>query len=172
MDVNEIVQSIQKGGARMTPDETRKILAAIRQEADTHLHAVMVGVVMHHKAQAMAQELEVIVSDAEATAQTAAGRAAKLEQEIQAADLAVRKAKAAKIMLPSTATPAQIAQADQAIQDAERVLQRANNNLRAAQNVATQRRREIEDLRTVHRSLSAVQLPDLALIRVLLDSVR
>lgn len=172
MDVNEIVQSIQKGGARMTTDETRKILAALRKEADTHLHAVMVGVVMHHKAQAMAQELEVILADAEATAQTATSRAAKLEQEIQAADLAVRKAKAAKIMLPSTAAPAQTAQADQAIQDAERVLQRAHNNLQAARNVAGQRQREIEDLRAVHRSLSAVKLPDLTPIRVLLDAAR
>jgi hypothetical protein len=172
MDVNEIVQSIQKGSARMTADETRKILAALRKEADTHLHAVMVGVVMHHKAQAMAQELEVILADAEATAQTATSRAAKLEQEIQAADLAVRKAKAAKIMLPSTAAPAQTAQADQAIQDAERALQRAHNNLQAARNVAGQRQREIEDLRVVHRSLSAVKLPDLTPIRVLLDAAR
>jgi hypothetical protein len=172
MDVNEIVQSIQKGSARMTADETRKILAALRKEADTHLHAVMVGVVMHHKAQAMAQELEVILADAEATAQTATSRAAKLEQEIQAADLAVRKAKAAKIMLPSTAAPAQTAQADQAIQDAERALQRAHNNLQAARNVAGQRQREIEDLRAVHRSLSAVKLPDLTPIRVLLDAAR
>ena len=172
MDVNEIVQSIQRGGARMTPDETRKILSAIRQEADTHLHAVMVGVVMHHKAQTMAQELEVLMGDAEATAQTAASRAAKLEQEIQAADLAVRKAKADKIMLPGTATQAQVAQADKAIQDAERVLQRANNNRRAARNVAAQRTRELEDLRAVHRSLSAVKLPDLTPIRVLLDAAR
>ena len=132
MEVNEIVQSIQRGSTRMTPAETHKILAAIRQEADTHLHAVMVGVVMHHKAQTMAQELEVILGDAEATAQTAASRSTRLEQEIQTADLAVRKTKADKIMLPGTASQAQTAQADRAIQDAERVLQRANNNLRAA----------------------------------------
>ena len=120
----------------------------------------------------MAQELQVIIDDAAATAQTTASRAAKLEQEIQAADLAVRRAKAAKVMLPGTATPAQIAQADRAIQDAERVLQRANNNRRAAQQITAQRQRELEDLRAVHRSLSAVQLPDLTPIRVLLDAVR
>jgi hypothetical protein len=172
MDANEIVQLVQKGATRMTAEETRKILSAIRSEAESHLHAVMVGVVMHHKAQDIAQELQVLMDDAEATAQTTASRAAKLEQEIQAADLAVRRAKAAKIMLPSTATPAQIAQADQAIQDAERVLQRTNNNRRAAQQITAQRQRELEDLRAVHRSLSAVKLPDLTPIRVLLDAVR
>ena len=172
MDVQEIVQTIQKGNTRMTPAETRRILSTIRSEADTYLHAVMVGVVMHDRAQAMAQELEVIMGDAEATAQTAASRAAKLEQEIQAADLAVRKAKAAKVMLPGTASNAQVAQADKAIADAERVLQRAHNNLRAAQNVTAQHQRELEDMRAVHRSLSAVKLPDLTPIRVLLDAVR
>jgi hypothetical protein len=172
VDANEIVQLVQKGGTRMTADETRKILSAVRQEAETHLNAVMVGVVMHHKAQSLAQELEVILGDAEATAQTAASRATKLEQEIQVADLAVRKAKAAKVMLPGSATQAQIAQADRAIQDAERVLQRANNNLRAAHTVTAQRQREVEDLRAIHRSLAAVKLPDLAPIRVLLDAVR
>jgi hypothetical protein len=172
VDVNEIVQEIQKGATRITPAETRKILASIRQEADTHLHAVMVGVLMHHRAQAMAQELEVILADAEATAKTAAARAARLQQEIQAADLALRKAKAAKVMLPGTAPAAQVAQADQAIQEAERALARANNNLRAARNVTAQRQRELEDMRAVHRSLTAVQLPDLTPIRVLLDAVR
>ena len=172
MDVNAIVQSIQKGNTHMTPDETRKILSAIRQEAETHLHAVMVGVVMHDKAQTMAQELEVMIGDAEATAQTASSRGAKLEQEIGAADLSLRRAKAAKIMQPSTASQAQIAQADKGIADAQRVLQRATNNLRAAKNVAVQRTRELEDLRAVHRSLSAVTLPDLTPIRVLLDAVR
>jgi len=67
---------------------------------------------------------------------------------------------------------AQIAQADRAIQDAERVLQRANNNLRAAHTVTAQRQREVEDLRAIHRSLAAVKLPDLTPIRVLLDAVR
>ena len=172
MDVQEIVQSIQKGNTRMTPEETRKILSTIRSEADTYLHAVMVGVVMHHKAQTMAQELEVILADTEATAQTAAMRANKLQQDINTADLAVRKAKAAKIMLPSNASPAQHATADQAIQDAERALQRAQNNIRAAKNVAAQRQRELADLRAVHRSLSAVKLPDVTPIRVLLDAVR
>ena len=107
-----------------------------------------------------------------ATAQTAAMRATKLEQELAAADLSVRKTKAAKIMLPSNATQAQIAQADRAIQDAQRVLQRAGNNLRAAKNVTAQRQREVEDLRTVHRSLSAVKMPDVTPIRVLLEAAR
>jgi hypothetical protein len=156
----------------MTPEETRKILSAMRSEAETYLHAVMVGVVMHHKAQAMAQELEVILADTEATAQTAGMRANKLQQDIDTADLAVRKAKASKIMLPSNASPAQHATADRAIQDAERALQRAQNNIRAAKNVAAQRQRELADLRAVHRSLSAVKLPDVTPIRVLLDAAR
>lgn len=172
MDVNEILQMVQQGNTRITPEETRKILSTLRSEAETYLHAVAVGVVMHHKAQEMAQELAVKVQDMEASAKTAAARVNSLQQAIDQADLAVRRAKADKIMLPSTASPGQIAVADKAIQDAERALQQAQGNLQASKNLAAQQQRQVADLQAVHRSLSAVKQPDLTPLRILLDAVR
>jgi hypothetical protein len=75
-------------------------------------------------------------------------------------------------MLPGTASPGQVAVADKAIRDAERALQQAQNNLRAAKERAAQEQRQLADLRAVHRSLSAVKQPDLTPLRILLDTVR
>jgi hypothetical protein len=163
---------VQQGSTRMTPAETRKILSDLRSEAETYLHAVAVGVVMHHKAQELAQQLAITMQDIEATAKTAASRVNSLQQAIDEADLAVRQAKADKIMLPSSASAGQVAVADKAIRDAERALQQAQNNLRASKTVASQRQRELADLQAVHRSLSAVKQPDLTPLRILLDAVR
>jgi hypothetical protein len=172
VDVKEILQMIQQGNTRVTPAETRKILSTLRAETETYLHAVAVGVVMHHKAQELAQELAVTMQDIEANAKTAAMRVNTLQQAIDQADLALRRAKADKIMLPSTASPGQIAVADKEIRDAERALQQAQSNLSASKNVATQRQRQLADLQAVHRSLSAVKQPDLTPLRVLLDAIR
>jgi hypothetical protein len=161
-----------QGTTRITPAETRNILSTLRSESETYLHAVAVGVVMHHKAQQIAQELAVTMQDIEASARTAASRVNNLQQAIDQADLAVRRAKADKIMLPSTASPGQIAVADKAIQDAERALQQAQGNLAAAKNHAAQQQRQLADLQAVHRSLSAVKQPDLTPLRILLDAVR
>ena len=172
MDVQEILQMVQQGNTRITPDETRKILSALRSESETYLHAVAVGVVMHDKAQRMAQELAVTMQDIEAGYKTAASQVNNLQQAIDQADLAVRRAKADKIMLPGTASPGQIAVADKAIQDAERALQQAQNNVGAAKNRAAAQQRQLADLQAVHRSLSAVKQPDLTPLRVLLNAVR
>ena len=172
MDVQEILQMVQQGNTRITPAETRKILSALRQESETYLHNVAVGVVMHQRAQAIAQELATTMRDVETSAQTAAGRVNKFQQDLDAADLAVRKAKADKIMLPSSASAGQHAVADKAIQDAERALQQAQNNLSASKTRAVQQQRQVADLQAIHRSLSAVKLPDLTPIRILLDAVR
>jgi hypothetical protein len=163
---------VQQGNTRITPEETRKILSTLRSEAETFLHAVAVGVVMHDKAQQMAQELAVTMQDIEASAKTAASRVNNLQQAIDQADLGLRRAKADKIMLPSSASPGQIAVADKAIHDAERALQQAQNNLGAAKNRAAQQQRQLADLQAIHRSLSAVKQPDLTPLRVLLDAVR
>lgn len=172
MDVQEILQMVQQGNTRITPAETRKILSTLRSESETYLHAVAVGVVMHHKAQELAQELAVKMQDIEASAKSAASRVNNLQQAIEQADLAVRRAKADKIMLPGTASPGQVAVADKAIQDAERALQQAQSNLQASKNLAAQQQRQLSDLQAVHRSLSAVKMPDLTPIRILLDAVR
>ena len=172
MDVQEILQMVQQGGARITPAETRKILSTLRTESETYLHAVAVGVVMHHKAQAMAQELAVRMQDIEVSARTAASRVNNLQQAIDEADLAVRKAKADKIMLPGTASPGQVAVADKAIRDAERALQQAQGNLQTSKARAAQQQRQLADLQAIHRSLSAVKQPDLTPLRILLDAVR
>jgi hypothetical protein len=163
---------VQQGNTRITPAETRKILSTLRSEAETYLHAVAVGVVMHHKAQEMAQELAVKMQDIEASAKTAASRVNNLQQAIDEADLAVRRAKADKIMLPSTASPGQVAVADKKIHDAEQALQQAQSNLSASKARAAQQQRQVADLQAVHRSLSAVKQPDLTPIRILLDAVR
>jgi hypothetical protein len=163
---------VQQGNAQITPAETRNILSTLRQESETYLHNVAVGVVMHHKAQTMAQELAATMRDVEASAKTAAARVNKFQQDLDAADLALRKAKADKIMLPSSASAGQLAVADKAIQDAETALQRINNNARAAKNVAAQRQRELQALQAVHRSLTAVKQPDLTPLRVLFDAVK
>jgi hypothetical protein len=163
---------VQQGNTRITPAETRKILSTLRSEAETYLHAVAVGVVMHHKAQEMAQALAVDMQDIEASARTAAARVNSLQQAIDEADLAVRRAKADKIMLPNTASPGQIAVADKTIQDAERALQQAQNNLRVSKSRAAQQQRQVADLQAVHRSLSAVKQPDLSPLRILLDAIR
>ena len=172
MDVQDILQMVQQGNTRITPAETRQILSTLRSEAETYLHAVAVGVVMHNKAQQMAAELAVTMQDIEASTKTAASRVNSLQQAIDQADLAVRRAKADKIMLPGNASPGQIAVADKAIQDAERALQQAQGNLGAAKNQAAQQQRQLADLQAVHRSLSAVKQPDLTPLRVLLDAVR
>jgi citrate lyase beta subunit len=163
---------VQQGSTRITPAETRKILSTLRSESETYLHAVAVGVVMHHKAQELAQELAVKMQDIEASAKTAASRVNNLQQAIDQADLAVRRAKADKIMLPSTASPGQIAVADKAIHDAERALQQAQGNLQASKTRAAQQQRQVADLQAILRSLSAVKQPDLTPIRILLDAVR
>ena len=105
MDVQQILQMVQKSNTRITPDETRKILSTLRSESETYLHAVAVGVVMHHKAQQVAQELSVKMQDIEASYKTAASRVNNLQQAIDQADLALRRAKADKIMLPGNASP-------------------------------------------------------------------
>jgi len=163
---------VQQGNTRITPAETRKILSTLRSESETYLHAVAVGVVMYNKAQQIAQELAVTMQDIEASAKTAASRVNSLQQAIDDADLAVRQAKANKILLPGTASAGQIAVADKNIHDAERALQQAQNNLGAAKNRATQQQRQVADLQAVHRSLSAVKQPDLTPLRILLDAVR
>jgi citrate lyase beta subunit len=127
---------------------------------------------MHHKAQEMAQALAVEMQDIEASARTAAARVNNLQQAIDEADLAVRQAKADKIMLPGTASPGQVAVADKAIQDAERALQQAQNNLQASKSRAAQQQRQVADLQAIHRSLSAVKQPDLTPLRILLNAVR
>ena len=172
MDVQDILQMVQQGNTRITPAETRQILSTLRSEAETYLHAVAVGVVMHNKAQQMAAELAVTMQDIEASARTAAARVNNLQQAIDEADLAVRRAKADKIMLPGTASPGQVAVADKAIQDAERALAQAQNNLRASKSRAAQQQRQVADLQAIHRSLSAVKQPDLTPLRVLLDAIR
>jgi DNA repair exonuclease SbcCD ATPase subunit len=172
LNAQEILQQVQTRTAPMSPAEVRKILDTIRSDAERQINAVLIGVMMHHRAHTLAQELEVAIGDAEATAQTMSNRFAKLQQQVDNADYAVRKTKADKIMLPSGASPSDLAQADQAIQAAERALLTAKNNLRAAKQTAEQRQRELEDLRAVHRSLSAVGMPDLAPIKELLDAVR
>lgn len=172
MNVQDILQDMQKRTAPISTAETRKILDGIRAEAETQLNAVMVGVLMHHKAQTMAKELEVAIADAEATAQTMNKRFSKLQQQVDDADLAVRKAKADKIMLPGTASQTDHTQADRAIHDAERALQSARSNLQTAKTVAEQRQRELDDLKSVHRALAGVGLPDVTPIRVLLDVAR
>jgi citrate lyase beta subunit len=161
-----------QGNTRITPAETRRILSTLRSESETYLHAVAVGVVMHHKAQEIAQELAVTMQDIEASAKTAASRVNNLQQAIDQADLTVRRAKADKIMLPGTASPGQIAVADKAIQDAERALQQAQGNLAASKNHAAQQQQQLADLQAVHRSLSAVKQPDLTPLRILLNAVR
>ena len=172
MDVQEILQMVQQGNARITPAETRKILSTLRAESETYLHAVAVGVVMHHKAQEMAQELAVKMQDLEAGARTASSQVNNLQQAIDQADLGLRRAKADKIMLPGNASPGQVAVADKAIHDAERALQQAQNNLQASKNRAAVQQRQLADLQAVHRSLSAVKQPDLTPIRILLDAAR
>lgn len=172
MNAQDIVQKVQNGSAPMSATETRKILDAMRSEAETHLNAVLVGVLMHHKTHTLAEELEVVIGDAEATAETMVTRFNKLQQALEAADLAVRKAKADKIMLPGSAPRSDLAKSDQAIRKAERALQTAQNNLKTAKGIAEQRQRELDNLRTVHRALVAVGLPDLTPIRVLLDAAR
>ena len=146
MNVQQIVEAVQQG-KQMTQAETLQILQNIRSDADRRLHAVMVGVLAHHEANAMAQELAAII-----------------------ADLALRQAKAAKIMLPGTASPAEINQADQAIQQAERNLQKARRNLQAGKQVAVKRQRELDDLRAVHRALASVKMPDVSPIRTLIQA--
>jgi len=172
VDVQEILQMVQQGNTRITPAETRQILSTLRSESETYLHAVAVGVVMHHKAQQIAQELAVKMQDLEASYKTAASRVNNLQQAIDQADLALRRAKADKIMLPGNASPGQVAVADKAILDAERALQQAQSNVQASKNLAAQQQRQLADLQAVHRSLSAVKQPDLTPIRVLLDAVR
>ena len=172
MNVQDILQELQKRTTPISTAETRKILDGVRAEAETQLNAVMVGVLMHHKAQTMAKELEVTIADAEATAQTMNKRFSKLQQQVDDADFAVRKAKADKIMLPSDASQPDHAQADRAIRDAERALQTARSNLQSARTVAEQRQRELDDLKSVHRALAGVGLPDITPIRVLLDVAR
>jgi len=120
----------------------------------------------------VAAELAVTMQDIEASTKTAASRVNNLQQAIDQADLALRRAKADKIMLPGNASPGQVAVADKAIQDAERALQQAQGNLGAAKNRAAQQQRQLADLQAVHRSLSAVKQPDLTPLRILLDAVR
>jgi chromosome segregation ATPase len=169
VNVKQIVEAVQQG-KQMTQAETLQILQDIRSDADRRLHAVMVGVMAHHEANAMAQELAVIIADLEASNQTSAQRASSLEREVEDADLALRQAKAAKIMLPGTASPAEINQADQAIQQAERDLQKARRNLQAGKQVAVKRQRELDDLRAVHRALASVKMPDVTPIRTLIQA--
>jgi len=96
----------------------------------------------------------------------------KLQKQIETADYAVRKAKADKIMLPSTASRSETDAADEAIRKAERSLQTARNNLQAAREAAQQRQRELKDLRAVHSALTAVTMPDISALRALLDELR
>jgi hypothetical protein len=170
VNAQEIVQRLQNRNAPIDPTETRGILNAIRSEAEAQLNAVLVGVLMHHKAQALAAELEVIIGDAQATAETATARVDRLQQAVEGADLAVRRAKADRIMLPGTASQSELAQADQAIQRANHSLQTAQGNLQKAKTVAEQQQRELENLRAVHRALTSVGMPDPTPIRALMDA--
>jgi hypothetical protein len=172
VNVQDIVQMVQKQSKPVTPADTRKLLADLRSEAETQITAILVGVMVHCRARDLAAELEVIMSDAEATAETQAARVERLEQAIEGADLSVRKAKADKIMLPSNAPQSETAQADQAIRKAERGLQTAQGNLKTAKNLADQRQRELENLRAIHRTLAGVGMPDVTPIQVLLDAVQ
>ena len=171
MNAQEIIQKIRDHGKPLDAKETRKILDAIQSEARSELDAVLAGVLMHQKARALAEEIEATMDGAEATAKTAAIRFNELHQAVEKADLALRQAKADKIMLPRSTPEAELAKADRRIQKAERALQTANSNLRAAQTFAEVRQRELDGLRAMHRALEEVTMPDLTPLRALLDAV-
>jgi len=179
MNAQDIVQQIQRRSTPLSPTDVRQIMDGIRSDAEKRLTAILTGVLMYHTAHTLAAELDVAIGDAEATAQTTVQRYNKLQKQIETADYAVRKAKADKIMLPSTASRSEstasrseIDAADEAIRKAERSLQTARNNLQAAREAAQQRQRELKDLRAVHSALTAVTMPDISALRALLDELR
>lgn len=172
MKAQDLVQLVQNRSTAMAPSDVRKILDSLRGDAEQRLTAVLTGLLMYHSAHQLADELEVAIGDAEATAQTMVKRYNKLQQQIDSEDYAVRKAKADRIMLPSNAAQPEIAKADDAIRQAERGLRTAKNNLTASKQTAQQRQRELKDLRAVHKALAAVTMPDLAALRPLLDELR
>lgn len=169
--VQEILDRVNKQNAPMSAADVRKIVDALRSEAQAELNAVLVGALTHYRARALAEELRVTMEDAEATAETMTLRVNRLQQQIEAADFALRRAKADKIMLPATAAQPAVTKADQAIAEAERALRTAESNLQAAKNIAAERHRELNDLRGVYRALMAINMPDLAPLRALLDAV-
>jgi len=172
MNAQDIVQQIQRRSTPLSPTDVRQIMDGIRSDAEKRLTAILTGVLMYHTAHTLAAELDVAIGDAEATAQTTVQRYNKLQKQIETADYAVRKAKADKIMLPSTASRSETDAADEAIRKAERSLQTARNNLQAAREAAQQRQRELKDLRAVHSALTAVTMPDISALRALLDELR
>ena len=172
MNAQDLVQMVQNRSTPMNATEVRKILDSIRGDAEKRLTAVLTGLLMYHMAHQLADDLEVAIGDAEATAQTMVQRYNKLQQQIDSADYAVRKAKADRIMLPSNAAQSDISEAEEAIRQSERGLRTARNNLQASKQTAQQRQRELKDLRAVHKSLAAVTMPDLSPQRPLLDELR
>ena len=172
VDAQEIVQQIQARESAMSAADARKIVVSLRAEAEQSLTEILAGVLLYHKAQALAQELEVLIGGAETTAETATRRYNKLQQESGAADYAVRKAKADKIMLPGNAPKPDVTAADRAIREAERALKATQGNLQAAKKMAVKRHRELDDLRATHRALAEIRLPDLTPLRVLLDALQ
>jgi len=171
MDAQEIVQMIRSQSRPLSPAETRNILEGIRADVQADLNATLVGALTYYRAHTLLRELEAAIDGAQMTARTAAVRFNELHHAVSAADLALRQAKANKIMLPGSAPSSALSAADRAIQEAERTLREAESNLRTAKGMAETRQRELDNMRAMQRALAAVKLPDMTALRVLLDAV-
>jgi hypothetical protein len=171
MNAREIVQKIRNQSKPLSPAETRNIMEGIRADVQADLNATLVGALTYYRAHTLSRELEKEIDGAQMTTRTAAVRFNELHQAVSAADLALRQAKADRIMLPGSAPPSDLAAADRAIQEAGRALRKAEGNLRTAKGMAEKRQRELDNMRAMHRALSAIKLPDMTALRVLLDAV-
>ena len=171
MNANQIVAEVMR---RKTPlgqpdiaDIQRTLHAAARdQVADT-----MGAILYETRARAVAADLDEPIATAKKAKTAAADRLKKADAALAAADLEVRQAKSARVMLPDNTPTAEKDAADQLVAEKENARNTIAADRRAADYTARRRGREVTDLLAAQAALAAAEPPDLAPLRVVWNAM-